>query len=539
MRWPLGNGGFVLSARARVLGWLLVVVGVAVLASVLVSRQLLLAEVEENINTELTHEAEKFQNFADASDIDPETGRPYTSADQLLRSYMERNLPDEGEAFFSLVNGHPSRRSPGKPFARLDKDDRFIAHIRSASRPTTGTWTTAAGQADYATLPVHLETGGGPPGTLVVVEFRRALQEQADHLVQLMLTAALASLALAGLVGWAVAGRVLAPVRAMRLTAERITDTDLSDRIEVTGTDDVAALARTFNSMLDRLQSAFTGQRQFLDDAGHELRTPITVIRGHLELMGDNPADRDATVPLVLNELDRMARIVNDLILLAKAEQPDFLNLEEVDLADLAVDALAKAHALGDRQWTLDAFADRQVLADGQRLTQAVMQLAENAVRHTSPGDVIAIGTAVRPAPASQPRQAAPETGTTAPATEHADRALVWVRDTGTGIAESERHRIFQRFYHGADRHRVGERAGLGLAIVARIAAAHHGRVELSTSLGHGSTFTLDLPLLPADRSHPMSHESEPVDTSTPTEATDDDHATHGPARTPEQGGEG
>jgi len=525
----------VLSARARVLGWFLVVVGVAVLASVLVSRQLLLTEVDESINTELTHEARKFRAFA-ASDIDPLTGRPYTSVDQLLARYLERNLPDRGETFFSLVGGRPSRRSAGEPFARLDNNPRFVAHIRSAAQPTSGVWPTTAGLADYATLPVRLPTGG-PMGTLVIVEFHRERQARADHLVQLMFIAALAALALAGAVGWVVAGRVLAPVRAMRLTAERITGTDLTDRIEVAGADDVAALARTFNSMLDRLQAAFTGQRQFLDDAGHELRTPITVIRGHLELMGDHPSDRDATVSLVLNELDRMARIVNDLILLAKAEQPDFLDLGEVDLADLAVAALAKAHALGDRQWLLDAFTDRQVLADGQRLTQALMQLAENAVRHTSPGDVIAIGTAVRPAPASQPGQAAPETGTTTPATEHAERVLVWVRDTGTGIAEPERNRIFDRFYHGADRHRVGERAGLGLAIVARIAAAHHGHVELSTGLGHGSTFTLDLPLLRADEQHPMSHQSEPVD-SPPSLATHDDRAPHGPVRSPEQGGE-
>ena len=532
--WPWGGGGFVLSARARVLGWLLIVVGVAVLASVLVSRQLLLAEVQENISTELTHEASKFRAFA-ASDIDPATGRPYTSVDQLLARYLERNVPDRGETFFSLANGRV-RRSPVKPFARLDTNARFIAHIRSSTPPTSGVWTTAAGRASYATLPARLPTGG-PTGSLVIVEFHRERRAQADHLVQLMLIAALASLALAGAVGWVVAGRVLAPVRAMRRTAERITDTDLTDRIEVTGADDVAALARTFNSMLDRLQAAFTGQRQFLDDAGHELRTPITVIRGHLELMGANPADRDATVSLVLNELDRMARIVNDLILLAKAEQPDFLNPGEVDLADLAVDALAKAHALGDRHWLLDAFADRQILADGQRLTQAVMQLAENAVRHTGPGDVIAIGTAVRPAPAGQPRQTTPETGATTSATEHAERALVWVRDTGTGISESERAKIFHRFYHGADRHRVGERAGLGLAIVARIAAAHHGHVELTTNLGHGSTFTLNLPLLRADQPHPMSQETEPVGPP-PSVATHDDRATPGPVRTPEQGGE-
>lgn len=386
--------------------------------------------------------------------------------------------------------------------ARLDRNKAFIAHVRSATAPVSGTWDTSAGQAAYAALPVRLPGvhGAAANGTLLVVEFRRELQHQADHLIRLLLTAGLASLALAGVVGWAVAGRVLAPVRAMRRTAERITGTDLTDRIEVSGNDDVAALARTFNSMLDRLQAAFTGQRQFLDDAGHELRTPITVIRGHLEVMGDDATDREATVELVLDELDRMARIVDDLIVLAKAEQPDFLTLGDVDLADLAVDVLAKAQALADRSWRLDGFADRVVRADGQRLTQALMQLADNAARHTSPGDVIAIGTEVRPADRGR-SGAAP-----------GERVLAWVRDTGTGIAETDQDRIFDRFYRGADRHRTSEGAGLGLAIVARIAAAHHGHVALDSTPGKGAMFTLDLPLVPTDQPQPAFDEAGTVD---------------------------
>jgi signal transduction histidine kinase len=98
----------------------------------------------------------------------------------------------------------------------------------------------------------------------------------------------------------------------------------------VHGRDDVAALAGTFNAMLDRLERAFAAQRTFVDDAGHELRTPITIVRGHLELMGDDPAEREETVRLVTDELDRMSRIVEDLLLLAKAERPDFIRPEEV-----------------------------------------------------------------------------------------------------------------------------------------------------------------------------------------------------------------
>jgi signal transduction histidine kinase len=223
--------------------------------------------------------------------------------------------------------------------------------------------------------------------------------------------------------------------------------------------------------MLDRLQGAFTTQRRFLDDASHELRTPITVIRGHLEVMSDDPADREHTMTLVGAELDRMKRIVDDLLLLAKAEQPDFLHPGPVELAELTVELLATARVLGERRWRLDALAEETVQADGERLTQALMQLTENAVAHTRPEDLVAIGSAVRDG-----------------------RVELWVRDTGPGVAADVRERIFDRFAR-ADGFATREGAGLGLAIVASIAEAHGGRVRLESAVGQGATFTLDLPL--------------------------------------------
>jgi len=323
----------------------------------------------------------------------------------------------------------------------------------------------------YAVIPVRVP--GENKGVLVVVEFRDQLRSEADHVVRILAAVAALSLLLAGVAGWAVAGRVLAPVRGMRRTAEAITESDLTGRIVVTGNDDIAALARTFNTMLDRLQSAFTAQRQFIDDAGHELRTPITVVRGHLELMGEDPEDQRATVALVVDELDRMRRIVDDLLLLAKAERPDFLTPGAVELADLTVGVVSKAGPMAERLWRVDAVAEQVIHADGQRLTQALMQLASNAVRHTVGGDEIGVGSAV-----------------------HGDRVRLWVRDTGEGIAPGDQLRIFDRFARGPAGRRGTEGAGLGLAIVRRIAEAHGGSVVLDSDLGRGATFTIDLPLV-------------------------------------------
>jgi signal transduction histidine kinase len=228
--------------------------------------------------------------------------------------------------------------------------------------------------------------------------------------------------------------------------------------------------------MLDRLEQAFATQRAFVDDAGHELRTPITIIRGHLELLGDDPDERAETIPLVLDELDRMSRMVDDLLVLAKAEQPDFLRRQPVDLAVFTTDLFVKARALAPRAWRLEGVGDGRLLADRQRLTQALLQLAQNATQHTGAGGAIGIGSAVDD-----------------------DIARFWVTDSGPGVAPADRARIFERFARGVPTRppsAAGGGAGLGLAIVRAIATAHGGAVRVSGEPGEGATFILELSLL-------------------------------------------
>lgn len=174
------------------------------------------------------------------------------------------------------------------------------------------------------------------------------------------------------------------------------------------------------------------------------------------------------------DELDRMNRFVTDLLLLAKAEQPDFLTLESVELNSLTEELYNKAKALAVRQWRLDATGMGQIVVDRQRLTQAIINLAENATQHTQPEDVIAIGSALAEG-----------------------QVRMWVRDTGAGILLQDQERIFQRFARSINRQRQSEGAGLGLSIVLAIAQAHGGRVELQSRVNLGSTFTLVLPRKP------------------------------------------
>jgi two-component system, OmpR family, sensor kinase len=200
-------------------------------------------------------------------------------------------------------------------------------------------------------------------------------------------------LVIGSLLAWRLADRLLAPVLQTAATARAISESDLSQRVEVSGHDEVAELAHTFNEMLDRLQSAFADQRHFLDDVGHELRTPLTIVRGHLELLNEaTPAEREHTLALVLDELDRMTRLVGELMVLAQSHRPDFITRQVVNAGELVARVHEKASVLGRRAWRLEMNSAGSVSIDGQRITQAMLQLVTNAVNHTNDGDQILLG---------------------------------------------------------------------------------------------------------------------------------------------------
>ena len=320
---------------------------------------------------------------------------------------------------------------------------------------------------------------GQVAGTFVVTAALGRERDEVEDAIRLAAIVLLTVLLIASALAWVVAGRVLAPLRVLSDTARSIGESDLTRRIPTSGTDELAELGRTFNAMLDRLEAAFDSQRAFVSDASHELRTPITIVRGHLELLGDDPDERRETIALVTDELDRMSRFVDDLLLLARAEQDDFLRVGEVELGALTDELAEKASALGKRRWSVASRGEAVLVADRQRLTQAMMGLAQNAVQHTHEGAAIELGSA-----------------------RNGHEARLWVRDSGPGIAPRDQERVFERFARASAQARRSEGAGLGLAIVRAIAEAHGGRVELESRVGHGATFTLVLPL---DREEPAA----------------------------------
>src|SRR5205085_11340993 len=283
---------------------------------------------------------------------------------------------------------------------------------------------------------------------------------------------------------WVILRRGLRPLEEMASTAGEIAAGDLSQR--VAPADDVSEVGRlglALNTMLDEIEEAFAERdateqrlRQFLADASHELRTPLTSIQGFAELFrlgGDaQHADLATMMRRIEQESARMKVLVEDLLLLARLDQTRPVERQPVDLAVLAADACSDAVAAApDRPVTLDAPDPVVVLGDQSLLRQAVANLVSNAVRHTADGTAIDVSARLADG-----------------------RAIVTVRDHGRGLDDAALTHVFDRFWQ-ADKARVGAGAGLGLSIVAGIAAEHGGTATAANAVDGGAVFTLQLPL--------------------------------------------
>lgn len=468
-------------ARWRIVGWILLTTAITLIAVGFTVRSLLIADVARDANTAIDQEISEFEAFA-AQGVDPTSAQPFTSAERLLAVYLSRQTPAPDEVLLGLVDSQVIAvdRSGGDnaPYD-LIADSALLDELRTAAAPS-GVIPTPAGEMRWARVPVGSPDGGD--AFLLVTVFTEGARAEADHTVRVLAAVGLGGLLLTALFGWFVAAQILMPIRQVREVADSIQETDLLRRVPVEGKDDISQLAITFNSMLDRLARAYEIQRRFVDDAGHELRTPITVIRGHLETADDDPASRRATMRLVDSELDRMSRIVSDLLTLAKSERPDFVRPAPTDLAELMIDVEAQAAQLGDRQWQLVEIAEGTAEVDAQRITQAMLQLTTNAVQHTEAGSRIRLGSRFAGA--------------------GADRALtLWVGDDGPGIEPGDLERIFDRFDRGGGTSHGAGGAGLGLSIVSAIARGHGGSAHAESALGQGATFYL---LIPAPEGSPQ-----------------------------------
>ena len=462
------------SVRVRITAAVALLVALALTGAGAIVYAIESQRIEDQVAEEIDQELAEFAALQ-KDGLDPTTQKPFADVGAMLDTFLARNVPDDNEILVSWYDDGPRSASPdesSQDFARsaLFKD--------TVARMVGGNGTRRIEVPSYGEAMVTVQTvrNSSSTGALVIVTYleqgRAGLR---DTMSTYAVVALLSLLLVTAIAGWQ-SGRLLAPLRTLRETAEEISETDLSRRLPVSGNDDITALTRTVNGMLERLDEAFAGQRRFLDDAGHELKTPLTVVRGHLELLDSgSPAEVAETRELLLEEVDRMSRLVGDLILLAKSDRPDFVTTRPADLSRLTEDLVAKARGLGDRDWRLDGLAEVKVVVDEQRITQAVLQLADNAVKHTGTGDVVAIGSSY-----------------------DGSSARIWVRDTGPGVPPADRERIFERF--GRSTVAEGDEGfGLGLSIVGAIIDAHGGTVAVEDADPLGARFVITLPVVGSD----------------------------------------
>jgi len=421
----------------------------------------------------------------------------YASTHDALQAVMARLVPRSNESSLGLINGVPAL-IPGTELAfHLEDDQKFMLRILSevdGRNVVRGTAVSELGNLRYIAAPVTVEDTGEAGIFITAFDLDAELGELTGAF-RLYTAVAAGTLVAIALVGWFVAGRLLRPIRQLRAAASRITASDLHERIPVVGRDDMSELTRTVNDMLDRLDQSLTAQRQLLNDVRHELKTPITIVRGYLELLdAHNPDDVVAARAIALDELDRMAGLIDDIESLANAQRADLVRVP-TDAADLTVQVFRKISAIPGHGWILVERAQVVVPVDPARLTQALLQLADNAAKHSPNESTIEIGS-----------------------TEHPDAVEFWIADHGPGIPAEAKSRIFERFGR-IDTGRGIEGSGLGLSIVDAIARAHGGYIDLTTSPA-GSRFGILIPRRAVDvapaAASAVGHSPINLDRSTP-----------------------
>lgn len=438
--------------------------------SIPIFRAVLFNEVLVRVREDLYEELEEFQSTYETWEA--EASATDASLASFAESFLATQRPEDDNFHIFFLDGKFYGANP-QALPDLLQPDSAIMQEWAAEKTTTerSMYLPSPGVGSILYKTYVLESGTSK-GLFVGAHLSAGEKREALAGVLVFVKVASGVMAVSFFLAWLGSRQLLKPVQQLAVTAKGINEKNLSQRLNVNGSGELAQLTATFNTMMDRVQHAFDSQRRFISDASHELRTPLTIIQGHLELMGNDPEEQQETLSLVMDELSRMGRLVNDLLLLAKAERPDFLRLEKINVAEFTAEVFNKVTALADRDWRCHNQVRGTLSADSQRLTGALINLAQNAVQHTQPDDVIEIGAEMLD-----------------------ERIQFWVRDTGEGISATDQSRIFKRFARVANRYRRSDGSGLGLAIVKAIAEAHDGHIELSSQKGIGSTFSLILPM--------------------------------------------
>ncbi|MDR1570211.1 MAG: HAMP domain-containing histidine kinase [Oscillospiraceae bacterium] len=412
-------------------------------------------------------------------------------------------------SFVSRRDAALSAANEAAPETQTISIDKYTSVIRR-DRPSESTFIQAEGESGEPLISISILFGYGWGAIYIIEERALYVTYQGDGwLARFVLegayrTAACFAIAfgvvwllLAGSImhrGQRTSAELLAPIGHIADTARQLTEKNLSMRINVAGTqNELRDLAMMVNGMLDRIESAYNRQKQFVSDASHELRTPIAVLQGYANLLDrwgkDAPDVRDEAIAAILNETESMKELVENLLFLARHDKKTLaLEPEMFSAAELVLEMVKETELIAKErraepplqagtapslQIEAGAVEECTLFADRSAIKQALRIFIDNAIKYTKPGGFISISCRAA-----------------------GGRCYIAVRDTGMGIRKEDLPRVFDRFYR-ADQARSAREGGhgLGLSIARIIVSSHGGVIHVRSKPGAGSTFTIELPI--------------------------------------------
>lgn len=436
-------------------GGILILFSVAVYA---LASLTLVAEIDESLE-QIWFELQKVTRISPRGDVELTTPNITFNQNVLVQVWRNGNM----------IGGSSNAGQVNQP---LDEAGLQISEARYQD--------VTLGDLHLRVLSVPLLVSGRPFATIQIGTNMSVVDGTEKDLLRTLTVASIVAIAFAGVLSWIGTHRALRPLDAVTKTALQITTTnDLSRRIPLVGPadDEVGQLVQAFNQTLSRLEQLIDMQRRFVTDVGHELRTPLTVIKGNVNLMRRIGADEEF-FESIESEVDRLTRMVGDLMLLAQAESGKLpMARKVVDLDTVLLEVFRQMKVLAKDQIKLKIGEIDQVLVcgDRDRLKQVLVNLISNAIKYTPAGGEVVVTL-----------------------NKHGNQGRLIVTDNGPGIPPEDIPHIFERFYRGEKsriRSKDGKGFGLGLSIAYWIVRGHEGRIEVSSEVGQGTTFCVWLPL--------------------------------------------
>ena len=365
------------------------------------------------------------------------------------------------------------------PTVPLNATDRKIA-ARGSGRSLNDR-TVKGTHLRVLTIGIH-SSGATPAGAVMIARPLGEVDKELNRILLILLVVGLAGIAIAALLGALVARTALRPIVGFTRRTESLTgEMDLSQRLQVSGRDELARLAASFNTTLDALQGALSAQRQLIADASHELRTPIASLRANIQILEDAhrlpPGEQRRLHADIIDELDELTALVSDVVELARGSRPPSAR-EDVRLDEIVNDAVGRARRRGELGFDVD-LQPTVVRGEPDRIARAVSNLLDNAGKWSPPDGVVEV---------------------------RLRDGVLTVRDHGPGFAADELAKVFERFYR-AERARKLPGSGLGLAIVRQAAEAHQGYAKATNASGGGACLEVSFgpPVSVAETAEPLA----------------------------------